>query len=664
MNRTFYFLLLGHSFATVLAQTGMDIRSGDIRWGLYASGNLNHHEAQFRALPTVPNCCVEFLGNDAFRYSIGALLDWRMTERTTLEFRFGYSDMSSRLHEENFIGNAILGNDVVQAYSEHSIDATLGLLELQPLLQYRPFAELPLFLQGGFSFGTLVSKSYDQRETLTRPAGATYNNDSTTRNVFRGEIPLLQDIQSSFVAGISSRLASVWMVDITPEIVISLPLHALIDGIDWRVLIVKIGASVRLNFIAETETAQPAAVHPAYTPFLNVRLEAEAIKPDGSREKNVHFRIDETLYIDMYPLLPYVFFGENSSELDDSRLHLLDSDKSHAFDEHSLQSSTMEVYTEMLNIIGKRMRLYPTAEMSITGCNNNLAAEMNNVTLSMRRAEAVKKYLLDVWKIDGSRIHLRAQNLPTIPTRNDAIDGQVENRRAEITSDDRRILAPVRLEEMKSNTSITSLIFHPIIETSSRVTDWNLSVQQHDSVLFTLSGRTAPSDIVWQMQNVLPHFSTDSMKCILTVQNDDRILQSVEQVLPVTFHRLQTQLYEMRNDMRVERYRLILFDFDLANLGMMNRDVLDSVALRIEPSSKVIIQGYADRTGTFEYNKTLASMRCESVYRYLKNFIRADQLQVEAIGSDTLLFNNDFPEGRNYNRTVFVTIETPVQNTK
>ena len=661
MNRTFYLLLLGHSFATMFAQTNVDIPPGNLRWGLYASGNLNHHEAQFRALPSVPNCCVEFRGNDSYRYSFGALFDYVLEDGLSLEVRLGYSDESSRLYEDNFIGNAILGNDVVEAYSEHSIDATLGLLEFQPLARYRVFNEFPLYAHGGFSIGALLSKSYEQQEAISQPFGATFNNDSTVRNVFRGDIPAALTMQPALIGGISYEVSSSSLLNISTECFFAFPFRSLVDGIDWRVMSLRLGASVRWNSHSPTTPPQSAPIEekPAPQKFLRLEMQVDAIRPNGMREKNAHLQIDEVQYIEMYPLLPYVFFPENSADLRQTRLHLLEPEATSSFDEHALASNTMAIYSEMLNIIGKRLFHSPSSTIRINGCNNNLNEEMNNARLSTARAEAVKKYLCDIWKIEPSRISIHAQNLPTKFTRNDATDGQVENRRAEILCEDMTIVAPVRIEETKRKPSFTSMEIIPHVVSSSDISRWELRAVQRDSALYVKSGEGIVEKIAWYPEALLNRLISDSLHFHYTAQNADGLREKTEVTLPVTIHRLQTQRFEMRNNVRIERYGLILFDFDLAQLGMMNRHILDSVKSRILPSSNVIIQGYADRTGTHEYNKTLAAMRCEAVYDFLKSSVREDHIRIEAIGSETLLFDNDLPEGRNYNRTVYITIETP-----
>lgn len=118
--------------------------------------------------------------------------------------------------------------------------------------------------------------------------------------------------------------------------------------------------------------------------------------------------------------------------------------------------------------------------------------------------------------------------------------------------------------------------------------------------------------------------------------------------------------YEQRDDKRIDRYSLIVFDFNKAELTAAHRQLLGEVKLRIQPQSKVVIAGYADRSGEPDYNRELARRRCVEVQRALG--LADSAVTIEPKGSDELLYDNTTPEGRSYCRTVQITIETPIVN--
>jgi len=127
------------------------------------------------------------------------------------------------------------------------------------------------------------------------------------------------------------------------------------------------------------------------------------------------------------------------------------------------------------------------------------------------------------------------------------------------------------------------------------------------------------------------------------VQGNQAVAQAV---IPVELLTLKRKRYQIKNDMRYEYFSLILFDYDKADLKPIHQRILDIVKSRVEPSSQVYIEGYADRTGTPEYNRQLAKRRCLSVQQYLEPAVRKDQIHIRAVGSDELLYNNDLPDNR------------------
>lgn len=125
----------------------------------------------------------------------------------------------------------------------------------------------------------------------------------------------------------------------------------------------------------------------------------------------------------------------------------------------------------------------------------------------------------------------------------------------------------------------------------------------------------------------------------------------------ITIKSKATQAIDSLN-MRIERYSLCLFDFDKADLTSLHTKILNEVKQSILPSSELSIDGYADRTGELQYNIDLARRRCESVNRFI-NQAESTGTDIEAVGNQRLLYDNDTPEGRALCRTVRIEIRTP-----
>jgi peptidoglycan-associated lipoprotein len=77
----------------------------------------------------------------------------------------------------------------------------------------------------------------------------------------------------------------------------------------------------------------------------------------------------------------------------------------------------------------------------------------------------------------------------------------------------------------------------------------------------------------------------------------------------------------------------------------------------------VLIQGYADRHGSVEYNKTLGLRRGESVKQFLTELgIPADSMKVVSLGQDAIICEDQTPTCTHLNRRVhleLVKLEAP-----
>jgi hypothetical protein len=172
----------------------------------------------------------------------------------------------------------------------------------------------------------------------------------------------------------------------------------------------------------------------------------------------------------LQPLLNYVFFEENSAEIP-KRYNKLQWQQAKEFTLDLLhETSIIETYYNVLNIIGKRLTMYPQAKINLVGCNSNIDNEKDNLELSKKRAEAIRDYLRDVWSISEDRIIITARNSPANPSLKqqkdpqDRLDAIAEDRRVEIYSDTYEVLDPVLTTGVRYEVSPNKAIIKPIVK--------------------------------------------------------------------------------------------------------------------------------------------------------------------------------------------------------
>jgi OOP family OmpA-OmpF porin len=104
----------------------------------------------------------------------------------------------------------------------------------------------------------------------------------------------------------------------------------------------------------------------------------------------------------------------------------------------------------------------------------------------------------------------------------------------------------------------------------------------------------------------------------------------------------------------------ILFAWDVSDINPTYHQELDQIGafMQSHPESFAVIDGYADNTGSVEYNLKLSRRRAENVANYLTNQfnIATDRLVTLWYGQANPIASNDSEEGRAQNRRVEIAI--------
>jgi outer membrane protein OmpA-like peptidoglycan-associated protein len=392
---------------------------------------------------------------------------------------------------------------------------------------------------------------------------------------------------------------------------------------------------------------------------LNASITAVGISEDGSRTEKPNIIIEETEVEEGFPILPYIFFEKGRAELDKTSMKLLTKEETADFSDSKLQWNTMDIYTQMLNLIAYRLKQNPGKEITIVGCNNNEDVELNNTQLSKDRANVVKNYLVDVWGIDEKRIKTKWQNLPDVPGNITNVDGVTENQRAEIRSTDYEINKSVSLKDVEHKANPPVIAFYPKVESDSKIDKYNIDVNQGSHNIRQFEGRDVPSELLWILDDEPRPSTEEPINIKFNAKDELGQTANAETDLQLQQLTIKKKRFEMKDDKRIERFFLILFDFNSAELKQHHIKTLNDIKARVLPNSKVIISGFTDRTGDPLYNLELAKRRCLEVQKYLK--VAENNLTINPVGAGQLLYDNDIPEGRSYSRTVQIIIETPVK---
>jgi outer membrane protein OmpA-like peptidoglycan-associated protein len=628
------------------------------RYGIFAHFGLNNHSTDFKGsqLP-IPCCSPLFTSGDGIGFALGLLFEYPFMENFFGGVRLGYYNLNGELmgNEQRTIYYYPNDTDVLGTF-EHTLDTKLSVIGLEPNLSYRIWDNL--FISGGANLGIVnLTKSYHNKEVLVNPSsGVNYPNASKTWNDTTAEIANITSLHFSIFGGLSYEILldkeGEWIL--APEVYYYYNLSDIIDynNIKWKIHSIRFGAALKYSPAAEIVEVSE----------LYGDVNATAINSDGIESPVVTIQVEEFLSTNMKPLLTYIFFDENSDKLH-PRYQKLTKEQTATFSEDKLYPlDEMETYYHLLNIIGKRMQQYPDAKIAIDGCNADTGPEKNNLDLSQRRADVVFNYLRDVWGIEPDRMKVGKRNLPQEPSNIREADGVQENRRVEITSNKWEIIAPVIAKDTFRMVTPPKVRFKNTYKSDAGLAQWSLSATQSKGELKSYTGFSDMSpQIDWKIdlnQKEVPRNDEPIRYQLKMVDKSGKTFESAEKSLPVEQITIQKKKRERIQDKYVDRFSLILFQFDESKLSFYNERVAQLMKNVIKPNSEVRITGHTDRMGKDDYNMRLSQERANAV----RNSIIDPNVKAFGMGETEQKYDNNLPEGRFYCRRVDVIVLTPVED--
>lgn len=375
--------------------------------------------------------------------------------------------------------------------------------------------------------------------------------------------------------------------------------------------------------------------------------------------------IEEITMVDSSPLLNYIYFDGGEREIPSRYITFASQEEARDFAEEKL-TGTMEKYYHVLNIIGKRMAMNPDARIRIVGCNADTGEEKGKTSLSRSRADAVFSYLRYVWGIDPERMEVSARNLPEFPSTKRISEGRAENQRVEIYSDHPAILDTIKSVYVEEQSDADEIRVIPAIQSETTITGWQLTLASDGGVILTREGTGMPPEFAFSIDELggiknvvtLGHINAE-----IKVTDDEGNAFWTSTVIPTTinFMKREERKAQKLESKVVEKYGLILFEYDRAELKGRNNVIVKRIISRMAELSEPVMQitGHTDSIGKDDYNVALSGRRASAVYDFFveTGIFAGSQITYEGQGPYNPPYDNSLPEGRAFNRTVLITIQ-------
>ncbi len=687
-----------------------------ISFGIFGQGNYNMHTANFLQLPYTKIENSENIKNYMFRdgtgigVSGGILIEAPLASWLNIGLRGGYIGQNATLLSAptNISVGRSDGSIDPSGLFQRTFNAKLSTVGVELLFGLKPFGGLTVYLGGRVDWAIL--KRYEQYEEILQPSDGVFENGDRRRNVQTGGLPDVRNfdvanMNSALMAGIGYEIpissSRAWTL--APEAFYSRGMQSVIrstslqPGEYWKTNNVRAGLTLRYypardaNFdaqdykmkqllvleqtIAKERTKIQEQLRELKQSGVSVKLtNIVGVTENGKEVENPTVRVEQFQATNTVQLLNYVFFNDGSSVFP-ARYRRIGMADREGFRMQSLaQLKPIDVYYNVLNILGRRMQDNPQTKITLIGCNSNTGAEKGNRKLSRQRAEAVGDYLQDIWKIAATRIAIKDRDLPELPSTTDTPAGQAENRRVEIIPDSPVLLQPMTFETTFRTVTPPALKMDVDISAGAGLKQWSLEFSQFEgreskSLKSTEGGSDYPKQFVWNIdedQARIPNASgTVDIKLDITDINN-RNSDAPLVAIPIQVITLDDKARKKLADKRLDIYTFGVFNSETnkTTSDLTTTALLQTIKSTMKPSSVVKIEGYVDgENQDGNLDTFLSEQRAQFIAKAL-GVPTASISTVKQSKGTTMqkVLTNDatLPEGRFYNRALRVEVQTPV----
>lgn len=613
--------------------------------GIYGSLNMNFHSftGVVDSLAPVSGSRGTFgSGQTSLGATIGLTYQYRMDDNWAFGGRVGYTSLPLSLTGSG---------RTVDTLASFAFDASLGYLEIMPLAYYHNLFVDNLYGKAGFQIGIPISKTYSLSQTadtvgaVAQPLGTDVSiPEASTRFAL------------ALGAGYSIPLSK--SVVLAPEVSLHIPLTKVSSNTNfnsWNVPQLRLGVALTFGFGGgEDGVAESGASSGLRIDGMEVRgYNGSAFVPTS------RVRVEDQQYAESYPLIPYVFFRESRTGLAESNQVVARESATGSFSLEKAPQDAIEINNNTLSVIAERMKASPGGTITVTGYHDG---KKENREISKARAEAVKQYLVGAG-IAENRIKVEAKDLPPKPSSRTVAEGDAENRRVEITAQPSDLLDPVVVKRDIQRIADPSILeFAPSVSGTAPVQQWTLTVTQSGRTLreFNRDGVVVPVRWIIKPDELSAKEVPVEYEIVVVDSTGARVESSGS--VPVEYISSSRKKVEQLPDKTIEKFSLVLFDFDKSDITPDNKRVLEKMVLpSVKFNSTVKVYGYTDAIGDAAYNKRLAKSRADAVRDLIKASVKDAKVESFGVGEDVLIFEQEAAVGRMLSRTVQVVVETPTK---
>lgn len=699
----FYFFSFGlWSVSPAQAQDSLYANDG-IRFGVTGMGVYNRHNAQFMNLPGIEakklndrSVFAQQEGN-GYGFAAGGFVEIPLLRWLSFGLRGNYVQHGATLLSGlDSVGVGRLDGTFPAGSFQREFRVSLASMGAEALFTISPFKNCNLY--GGVRAEWAVAKTYELVESLITPSdGVFVDSQERSRNPQGGTLPEVRNygvanMNAELIGGIgyefSLQPSDSWTLE--PTVFYARQLQSVVQNLAagefWNVQALRAGVSLRYyperaaRFDAQAFKVKQLAALEKQIMQERTKIQAElkelrqagvlvklsspvGILNTGVVVEQPTVQVEEFRSQNILPLLPHVFFNEESSVFP-SRYQRITVNERNAYSLQKLVSlAPLEQYYHILNVIGKRLLENPAARVTLTGYQTGTKEENNPRNYARQRAEMVSDYLQDVWKIQSNRITTREISAPTTLT---TPEQQADYRRVDISSDQPNLLQPLGLEQVHRTVTPEALRYSIDISAGAGLKQWNLEISQFEGnevkTIKSSEGTSEyPKEYIWHIgsqTSTIPSVTGTIESRLEVTDINNRNADAPIQSTPVTVVTLADKIAKKTPDTRVDIVNLV------APAGKMltEAEVLPLIKLLMKPNSTVQVEAWVEGSDT-ALDTNAADERAKIVAAMISTLgipVKVKSSAPAAAWIKPLHVDHTNPEGRLYNRAVKVEIRTPL----
>jgi outer membrane protein OmpA-like peptidoglycan-associated protein len=641
-------LLIGLAISTQAQEMQLQRPQPKLWFGLSGAANFNYYTGTTQKLNALVYAPTAFHDGFGIKPYGSAFFEYRPNPVFGLMFNLGYDDRGGKFDEK-----------IAPCNCPEDLNAHVTSLTMEPSLRVAPFSNnFYVFLGAVFSDNLKKSFSYTQEQQPDR------SGDFSDMRKWKigGQIGAGYEIPLSSVS-------SQTQVNLSPFIAYHPYFGQFPRSIEsWSMQTVRIGLALKFGKAAKAAVKEipevVSVVPPVIVPVPEVKFTVNS-PTNIPKERSVR---------ETFPLRNYIFFDLGSTAIPD-RYVLLRKDQVKDFKEDQLETYTpikaidrskreMTVYYNVLNILGDRLGKNPNSTITLVGSSEKGPKD------GKLMAESVKKYLIDVFGINGKRIAIEGRSKPKIPSEQpggklDLVLLREGDRRVSVESNSPALLmefqsgpdAPLKPVEFIAlqEAPVDSYVSFNIEGAKQAFSSYTLEIADEQGKVQKY-GPYTDETVTIPGKAILGARPVGDYKVTMIGQTKSGIPIKKEASVHMVLWTPPQGDYDMRFS--------VIYEFnDSKSIMIYEKYLTEIVTPKIPIGATVIVHGYTDIIGEEAHNKQLSLDRANDVKGILDRALakagRIDvKFEVLGFGEDQTVspFYNKLPEERFYNRTVLIDI--------